>query len=140
MSERLGRPECLRRCRVAAPLLLLLLAGSSPAEAAAPAPAAQVIGAVPGEAPVLDQNACLRVAVLANERVVAERWRRRELDGQMKQALSTGLPTLDLVGDWSRGRDPSFALDSTFGGGGGGFGRCRTPNPGSTTGWPDSDR
>jgi len=30
------------------------------------------------------------------------------------------LPTLDLVGDWSRGRDPSFALDSTFGGGGDG--------------------
>jgi outer membrane protein TolC len=42
-----------------------------------------------------------------------------ELEGQMDQALSTGLPTLDLVGDWTRSRNPSFALDSSFGGGGG---------------------
>ena len=85
-----------------------------------PAPAAEVeVVAVPGAAAPLDLQACLREALAANDRVVAERWRRRELDGQMKQALATGLPTLDLVGDWSRSRDPSFALDSTFGGGGG---------------------
>jgi outer membrane protein TolC len=48
----------------------------------------------------------------------------------MKQALSTGLPTLDLVGDWSRGRDPTFALDSTFGGGsGGGLGTVPGADP-----------
>ncbi len=49
----------------------------------------------------------------------AERERRRELDGQKYQALATGLPTLDLVSDWTRRRDPSFALDPTFGGGDG---------------------
>jgi len=35
----------------------------------------------------------------------------------MAQALSTGLPTIDVTGTWTRGRDPSFALDQTFGGG-----------------------
>lgn len=91
------------------------------AGAARPATAAEtaVIRAVPGEAQALTLQDCLRTALQANDRVVAERWRRRELDGQMKQALATGLPTVDLVGDFSRGRDPSFALDSTFGGGGG---------------------
>lgn len=86
------------------------------------------IVAVPGASAPLDLQACLREAMAANDRVVAERWRRRELDGQMKQALATGLPTLDLVGDWSRSRDPSFALDSTFGGGGG-FGAVEGADP-----------
>lgn len=106
--------------RAAAPLLVLLLVVRAPSVAIASDQASDpgVIGAVPGQAPVLGLEACLQAARDANDRVAAERWGRRELDGQMKQALATGLPTLDLVGDWSRSRDPSFALDSTFGGGG----------------------
>lgn len=109
----------MRRCRAAAPLavfLTVLIPGAARA-AAQPSPDGVVV-AVPGEGSVMDLDACLQAALQANDLVVAERWGRRELDGQMKQALSTGLPTLDLVGDWSRSRDPSFALDSTFGGGG----------------------
>lgn len=89
---------------------------------------AAVVMAVPGDAVPMDLQACLRTAQATNDLVVAERWRRRELDGQMKQALATGLPTVDLVADWSRSRDPSFALDSTFGGGGG-FGSVPGADP-----------
>ncbi len=71
---------------------------------------------------------CVEQALLANDALQAERLRMAELEGQMKQAMSTGLPTLDLVGDWTRSRNPAMALDSTFGGGGdGGF----APPPGS---------
>lgn len=105
----------MRRFLRARLAVLALCAAAIPARGLA---AGGPIEAVPGEATALDLQACLRAALEANDRVVAERWRRRELDGQMKQALATGLPTVDLVGDWSRSRDPSFALDSTFGGGG----------------------
>lgn len=77
-----------------------------------------VIAARPGAAETLDLEACAQRALAGNDLLQAERFRRRELDGQMKQALATGLPTLDATGTWSRGRDPSFALDSSFGGGG----------------------
>ena len=79
-----------------------------------------VIVARPGEAAPLALTECVQRALAANDAVRAERLRRRELDGQMRQALSSGLPTLDASTVWSRGRDPSFALDETFGGGGGG--------------------
>ena len=84
-----------------------------------PTPVGPVITARPGDAQVLDLGACVAEALQTNDLLRAERLRRAELNGQMKQALATGLPTVDLVGDWSRGRDPSFALDSTFGGDGG---------------------
>ncbi len=83
-------------------------------------PLGPVIQARPGQGPVLDIFACVDEAMRTNDWLQAERLRRDEIKGQKKQALSTGLPTLDLIGDWSRGRDPSFALDSTFGGGGDG--------------------
>ncbi len=82
-------------------------------------PLGPVIEARPGTGQVLNLSACVQRALDANDALTAERLRMAELEGQMDQALSTGLPTLDLVGDWSRSRDPSFALDSTFGGGGG---------------------
>jgi len=85
------------------------------------APLGEVIVARPGTAEVLDLASCLQTASVHNDSLRAERERRRELDGQKYQALSTGLPTLDLVGDWTRRRDPSFALDPTFGGSGGGL-------------------
>ncbi len=93
-------------------------AGTEPAAGAEPA-AGDVIAARPGAVEVLDQQACVKQALVGNDELQAERIRRRELDGQMNQALSTGLPSLDAVGAWSRNRDPSFALDETFGGGGG---------------------
>lgn len=96
---------------------LLLLATVLAAAAAAAAPP-DTVTARPGADQVLDLDACLRLAVDGNDRIQAERHRREELDGQMDQALSTGLPTLDAVGTWNRGRDPSFALDESFGGSG----------------------
>jgi len=68
---------------------------------------------------VMGVEDCVKQALLADDSLQAERLRMAELEGQMKQALSTGLPTLDLVGDWTRSRNPAMALDSTFGGGGG---------------------
>jgi outer membrane protein TolC len=90
-------------------------------------PLGETIVARPGAAAVLDLAACLALASVHNDSLRAERERRRELDGQKYQALSTGLPTLDLIGDWTRRRDPTFALDPTFGGTGEGFG----PPPGA---------
>ena len=78
------------------------------------------IAARPGAADALDLDAWVREAVENNDQLAAERFRRKELDGQMSQALSHALPTLDVTGTWNRSRDPSFALDSTFGGGGSG--------------------
>ena len=94
-------------------------------------PLGPIIKARSGSPEVLDLEACVQEALLTNDQLVAERLRGAELAGQMKQALSTGLPTLDLVGDWSHGRDPSFALDSTFGGGGdgGSFGSVPGADP-----------
>ncbi len=76
-----------------------------------------VIHARLGTEVVLGLEDCVQQALLSNDALKAERLRMAELEGQMKQALSTGLPTLDLVGDWSRSRNPSIALDSSFGGG-----------------------
>jgi outer membrane protein TolC len=80
-------------------------------------PLPEVIQARPGGDEVLDLASSIDIAMQRNETVLAERERRRELDGQMNQARSIGTPTIDLYGEWSRGRDPSFALDETFGGG-----------------------
>ncbi|MBU8870720.1 MAG: TolC family protein [Gemmatimonadales bacterium] len=81
----------------------------------------QLVVARPGPTEPLDLSSCVEEALQANEFLSAERLRMSELHGQMKQALSTGLPTLDFVGDWTRSRDPSMALDSTFGGSGDAF-------------------
>lgn len=89
----------------------------------------------------LDLAACVREALAANDLLVAERLKRGELEGQMDQALSTGLPSLDLGGAWTRGRDPSFALDETFGGGGDGGGLFPPAPAGSDPGfaaWVDA--
>jgi outer membrane protein TolC len=88
-----------------------------PFEPAVPLP--KVISTRTAPAETLDVAGCVTLALEYNEQVLAERERREELNGQMYQALSTGLPSLDLAGEWRRGRDPSFALDETFGGGGG---------------------
>lgn len=104
--------------------LTVALAGNSLAEEpslvtppALSAPLGPTIEARTGAVVVLGLEQCVENSLRANDALVAERMRMEELDGVMNQALSTGLPTLDLVGDWTRSRDPSFALDSTFGGG-----------------------
>ncbi|MBU2499925.1 TolC family protein [bacterium] len=84
-------------------------------------PVGPVVEARAGESPPLGLGEVVAEVLRVNDLLEAERLKRKELDGQMNQALSNGLPTLDLVGNWSRGRDPSFALDSTFGGGDGMF-------------------
>jgi outer membrane protein TolC len=81
----------------------------------------EVITARPGVGEVLDLTTCVGIALERNDALRAVRLRRKELDGQMYQALSTGLPTIDASGGWSRGRDPTFALDESFGGGDGGL-------------------
>jgi outer membrane protein TolC len=117
--------------RAAAAALLILAAAVGAAAAADPAepmpaftrsePLGPEVSARPGAVETMDLEACVAAALAANDRLQAERLKRGELEGQMDQALATGLPTLDLTGSWTRGRDPSFALDETFGGGGGGL-------------------
>jgi outer membrane protein TolC/AcrR family transcriptional regulator len=80
--------------------------------------AAAVVEAIPGAVPT-DLNACLSEALQNNAALQAERMRRGELKGLKYQALAIGLPTVDATGMWNRGRDPSFAFSSVFGGSGG---------------------
>ena len=77
-----------------------------------------IIEARPGAVEARDLTGCVNAALASNHALQAERLRREELDGQMYQALATGLPYVDATGEWARSRDPSFALDETFGGGG----------------------
>ena len=118
-------------------VLLALCVGlpAAAAVAAAPAPPSpggagvgagrdSVIVARPGGGEVLDLDTCARLALEGNDALRAERLRLRELSGQKLQALATGLPTLDATATWTRGRDPTFALDSTFSGDGGGTGNA----------------
>ncbi len=143
MMTSFTRPDRAGRISAGAVILLVLLIQTSVVavesnhdpeagpEFKAAEPLGPVIDARPGSADVLDVEHCVEQALLTNDFLISQRLRRAELDGQMKQALATGLPTVDLVGDWSRGRDPSFALDSTFGGGGdgGGFGTLPGADP-----------
>ncbi len=99
-----------------------LLPGHGQAGADDRSGAAAVIAAIPGSRETLSLVACVDQAIAANPHLIAERRGEGELAGQMWQATSLGLPRIDMSGDWSRGRDPSFALDETFGGLGGGAG------------------
>ncbi len=75
---------------------------------------------IPGSSGPIPIEVCVEEALEQNSSILAARQGRRELSGQKKQAVSLGLPSLDASGTWSRGRDPSFAFDQTFGGGGDG--------------------
>ena len=98
--------------------------GPVAAVAAADTVSGPVIVARPGGDVVLDLAACARLALAGNDALRAERLKLRELSGRKLQALSTGLPTIDATASWRRGRDPTFALDSTFAGDGGGTGNA----------------
>lgn len=126
-----GKParRRIRAAIVAAWLPLLALVGgaggqtgeprTSVATSAAEESRAPIV-AIVGAAGVLDLSGCVAQALDANADLQAERTRRDEFEALRYQAVSIGLPSLDLTGTWSRGRDPSFALDQTFGGGFGG--------------------
>jgi len=104
--------RAMRRMRTAVLAALLPLA-------ACMAGATTVVEAIPG-APPMDLPACISAALEHNGALQAERMRRGELKGLKYQALALGLPSVDAVGMWSRGRDPSYAFSSVFGGGSGG--------------------
>jgi outer membrane protein TolC len=73
--------------------------------------------AIPGATENLDLDTCIEEALVSNAGLRAVREGRGELSGQKWQAVSIGLPSIDVTGVWSRGRDPSFALDESFQGG-----------------------
>jgi outer membrane protein TolC len=75
---------------------------------------AEPVVAIPGSSDVLDLDTCVRAALAGNPDLAAERAGLGSVRGQIYQAVALGLPSLDLVGNWSRSRDPSFALDETF--------------------------
>lgn len=110
-------------------LMLLLLVGAwstqdargqtAPETSRVPPDGPRVVHAIPGSTETLDLEDCVARALESNATLQAVRREMGELRGQMRQATSTGLPRLDLVGNWSRSRDPSFALDETFGSAGG---------------------
>lgn len=116
--------------RVSVTGLLLLLCSIRPAFAQDPAAGdalresfvqeGDVITGLPGPDVVpLELGACLELALDANEALQQQREGLAALRGQKTQALSTGLPRIELQGAFSRGRDPSFAFDESFAGGGG---------------------
>lgn len=113
-----------RRLRLAGIVMILLCAWAGQGRAQVDSRAdtlSSVVVAIPGseDAP-LHVGECIRASLENNDDLQAERSRMGELHGQKTQAKADGLPTLDIVGRWDRGRDPSFAFDSTFSGGGGG--------------------
>ena len=89
----------------------------------------QFIVAVPGpiEKPLALQD-CIEQSLATNDQLQAQRKRLGELQAKKVQARADGLPSLNLVGRYDRGRDPSFAFDSTFSGGGGFGGDLDTGN------------
>ena len=78
-----------------------------------------VVAALPGPDDVpLELVHCMELALQANEDLRQQRAGIGELHARKTQAISTGLPRIEAQGAFSRGRDPSFALDETFTGGG----------------------
>lgn len=76
-----------------------------------------VITALPGAEQALHLDDCVQWALRANAALTQEREGLAKLEALKTQARSEGFPRLELQGNWSRSRDPSFALDETFGGG-----------------------
>jgi outer membrane protein TolC len=95
----------------------LVLAAGLAAAALATQPVVGIPGPAGATSEMLSVDACVAAALAGNADLVRERVRRRELEGQGWQAVSTALPSVDVSGNWSRSRDPSFLLDNSFGGG-----------------------
>lgn len=97
-------------------LVLLWLTVSATGAAATDPLEADPLVAIPGESPALSLDACVAEALQGNSDLARQRHHRQELRGQGWQAVSTALPSVDLVGNWNRSRDPSFLLDESFSG------------------------
>jgi outer membrane protein TolC/AcrR family transcriptional regulator len=98
--------------------LFLALLWPAGAPSQGPQPDSAVV-AIPGGDEVLTPEDCVQLALGGNARLLSVRDRMGELRAMKLQAVAQVLPTVDLSGGWSRGRDPSFALDETFSGSGG---------------------
>lgn len=85
------------------------------------------VDAIAGATAILGLDDCAQLALGANDALLQERAAIGELQAQLLQAKATALPRFDLRGNWSRGRDPSFALNDVFGGSGGGIGQLLGP-------------
>jgi len=72
------------------------------------------VSPIPGAATSFSLADCIESALVGNASLQAERLRRGELDAQMLQALSEGLPSLDVTGNWTRSRDPSFVFNKSL--------------------------
>jgi outer membrane protein TolC len=77
-----------------------------------------VVRALGDGAEPLDLDTSIDVALRSNQGLQQEREGLSELEARKVQARSEGFPVVELQGAWSRSRDPSFALDESFGGGG----------------------
>ncbi|HKK69832.1 MAG TPA: TolC family protein [Candidatus Krumholzibacteria bacterium] len=112
------------RVRGAAALIVLLLGSTAAAPAEAQDAAedrfiaeGDVVLAIGEEPAPLDLDTCIDVALRSNDGLRQERQGLSELEARKVQARSEGFPVVELQGAWSRSRDPSFALDESFGGG-----------------------
>lgn len=76
-----------------------------------------VVHAVAGAAHALELDACIDLALDSNAALRQEFEGLAGLQAMKVQARAEGFPRLELQGNWTRSRDPSFALDETFGGG-----------------------
>ncbi|HEX9640508.1 MAG TPA: TolC family protein [Candidatus Krumholzibacteria bacterium] len=105
------------RAAFAASLLWLLCRGTSPVSATPSSDflaEGEAVVAIPGAADGLRLADCVSAALEGNEALRQEREGLSEVRAQLMQARATALPRLDLQSGWSRGRDPSFALDAFF--------------------------
>lgn len=104
------------------PLLLLSLLVCAGVARAQDEPRAvaegDVVVSLPGPDATLDLDTCIDVALRNNPGLLQEREGLRGLEARKTQARAEGFPIVEAQGAWSRGRDPSFALDESFGGGG----------------------
>jgi outer membrane protein TolC len=98
---------------VCAAFVLAGAAATSGAEAILLADGEPIV-AIAGSAEPVELDAAVGLALAANAQVLAEREGLAAFQAQVLQARATAFPRFDLQSGFSRGRDPSFALDSSF--------------------------
>lgn len=75
-----------------------------------------VVQALPGADVPLDLETSIDIALRDNPGLEQEREGLSGLHARKTQARSEGFPIVEAQGAWNRSRDPSFALDESFGG------------------------
>lgn len=98
--------------------LALLATAALAAPAPPPLEEGDVVEVLPGGSETIDTAAALELVLEHDPSVRDERAYLGVLQGQTVQARSGGLPRFEAHLNWSRARDPSFALDETFSSGG----------------------